>query len=176
MNLRTVLVVILLAGSAMAQTPAKPGPEVEKLDYFVGTWTAEGAIPPGPWGKGGKYSITHKHEWMTGKFFLITRTESKMPGELGGDGESIGFTGYDIDKKVYTETGFDSRGGQGVDQGSLDGDTWTWTGSEKLPDGQTIQHRGTAKMLSPGSYRAKFEVSNDGTNWMVMMESTVTKK
>jgi hypothetical protein len=31
-------------------------------------------------------------------------------------------------------------------------------------------------MLSPTSYRFKFEVSKDGTNWQVMMEGTVTKK
>jgi hypothetical protein len=31
-------------------------------------------------------------------------------------------------------------------------------------------------MLSPTSYSAKFEVSKDGTNWLVMMDSIVTKK
>ena len=176
MNLRTVLAVIVLAASALAQKQAEPGPDIKKLDYFVGTWTAEGTIPPGPWGAGGKYTITHKHEWMTGKFFLISRTESNMPPDLGGHSESITFTTYDTDKKMYTATGFDSGGGHGIDQGSLDGDTWTWTGSEKLPDGQVIQHRGTSKMLSPTSYMAKFEVSKDGMNWQVMMQSTVTKK
>jgi hypothetical protein len=47
---------------------------------------------------------------MTGNFFLVCRTDSKMPPELGGDSESISFTGYDADKKVYTDTGFDSQG------------------------------------------------------------------
>jgi hypothetical protein len=35
MNLRTVLVVILLAGSALAQKATDPGPELKKLDFFV---------------------------------------------------------------------------------------------------------------------------------------------
>jgi Protein of unknown function (DUF1579) len=175
-NFRIVLAVILLAGSTLAQKPAAPGPEVKKLDFFVGTWTGEGNIPPGPWGAGGKYSITHKNEWMTGNLFLLCRSDSRMPADLGGDSESIGFAGYDTDKKVYTVTGFDGHGEQGVELGSLNGDTWTWTGSEKLPDGHVIQHRETNKMLSPTSYRAIFEVSNDGTNWTVMMDSTVTKK
>jgi len=176
MNLRTVLMVILLAGFALAQKPAEPSPEVKKLDFFVGTWTGEGTIPPGAWGTGGKYTVAHKNEWMTGNFVLVCRSDSKMPPELGGDSESFGFAGYDTDKKVYTVTGFDNRGGQGVEQGSLDGDTWTWTGSEKLPDGQVIQHRETNKMLSPTSYRAVFEVSKDGTNWLVMMDTKVNKK
>jgi hypothetical protein len=99
-----------------------------------------------------------------------------MPPELGGDTKSISFTGYDVDQKEYTETEFTSQGGSGVTQGSLNGDTWTWTSSEKLRDGQVIQQRETNKMLSPTSYSTKFEVSQDGTNWMVMMEAKVTKK
>jgi hypothetical protein len=31
-------------------------------------------------------------------------------------------------------------------------------------------------MLSPTSYRSKFEVSKDGTNWLLMMDSIVTKQ
>jgi hypothetical protein len=89
MKLRTVLALILLAGTISAQTPAKPGPEVQKLDFFVGTWKAEGTIPPGPWGAGGKYSVTHTNEWMSGNFFLISHSESKMPPGLGGDRTSI---------------------------------------------------------------------------------------
>jgi len=87
-----------------------------------------------------------------------------------------GFTGYDPDKKVYTETEFTSQGGSGVTQGTLNGDTWTWTWTEKLPNGQVIQHRGTDKMLSPTTYSGKDSVSEDGIKWLVIMESTVTKK
>jgi len=175
-NLRTVLAIILLAGSALAQMPVKPGPEVKKLDYFVGTWTGEGTIPPGPWGPGGGFSVTHTHEWMVGNFFLETHSDIKMPPDLGGESKSIGFTGYDPDKKVYTETEFTSQGGSGVTQGTLNGDTWTWTWTEKLPNGQVIQHRETNKMLSPTTYSGKDEVSQDGIKWLVMMEGKVTKK
>lgn len=175
MNLRTILAVIILAGSALTQAPPTPGPEVKKLDFFVGTWTEDGTIPPGPWGAGGKYSITHTNEWMKGNFFLISRKQSRMPPDLGGETEQIGFLGYDADKKMYTATGFDSNGGQGSVQGTLSDDTWTWTGSEEYK-GETIRNRGTYKMLSPNSYRSKFEVSSDGTNWLVMMEATATKK
>ena len=38
------------------------------------------------------------------------------------------------------------------------------------------KHRGTYKMLTPNSYRSKFEVSFDGTSRLVMMDATVTKK
>jgi len=174
-SLKTVLAIIFIAGSALSQTPAEPGPEVKKLDYFVGTWTAEGTIPPGPWGAGGKFSVTHTYEWLAGNFFLESHSDFKMPPDLGGERKSTGIMGYDADKNVYTSIEFTSQGGRGVAQGSLTGDTWTWTSSEKF-DGQEIQQRATDKILTPNSYSAKFEVSQDGTNWMVMMEAKVTKK
>lgn len=172
MNFRTVLVIVLLAGSAWAQLPEKPGPEVKKLDYFVGTWTAEGTIPLGPWGAGGKFSVTHTNEWVAGSFFLETHSDFKMPPDLGGDIKSTGFLGYDTDKNVYTSIDFTSHGGHELAQGSLNGDTWTWASSEKH-DGQEIQQKATNKILSPNSYSAKFEISQDGTNWMIMMEAKV---
>jgi hypothetical protein len=113
---------------------------------------------------------------MTGNFFMVCHSEFKMPPQLGGDSMSISYTGYDADKGMYTDTEFTSQGRSGVTQGNLDGDTWRWTRSEKSSDGQTIQQRETGKMLSPTKYRAIFEVSKDGTNWMVMMNSNFTKK
>ena len=155
MIFKTILANILLAGSVLAQMPAMPAPELKKLDYLVGTWTAEGTIPPGPWGAGGKFSVIHKNEWM--------------------HGNSTGFIGYDAHKNVYTSIDFTSRGRREVAQGSLNGDIWTWTSSE-THDGQNIQQRTTNTILSPKSYIAKFEFSRDGTNWAVMMEAKVTKK
>lgn len=175
MNFRTVFAVFILTGLALAQMPAKPSPELKKLDYFVGTWTAEGTIPPGPWGEGGKFSVTHTNEWIAGNFFVESHSEFRMPSALGGDRQSTGILGYDAEKNVYTSTEFTSQGGRDVAQGSVNGDTWTWTSSEKY-EGQEIQQRATNKILSPNSYSAKFEISQDGTNWTVMMEAKVIKK
>src|SRR5580704_2323068 len=71
-NLKAVLVssLVLVTASAWGQMAPKPGPELKKLDYFVGTWTAEGTIAPGPWGAGGKFSSTDTMEWMPGNFFV----------------------------------------------------------------------------------------------------------
>ena len=175
MNFRVVFAIILLAGSASAQMPPKPSPEVKKLDYFVGTWTAEGTISPGPWGAGGKFSVTRTNEWMAGNFFVESHSDFRMPSDLGGDRKSTGIIGYDAEKNVYTSTEFTSQGGREIAQGSLNGDTWTWTSSAKY-DGQEIHQRATNKILSPNSYSAKFEVSEDGTNWIVMMEAKASKK
>lgn len=175
MYFRTALAIIFLAGCALAQTPAEPNPELKKLDYFVGTWTAEGTISPGPWGEGGRFSVTHTYSWMAGNFFLESHSDFRMPPDLGGDGKSIGFIGYEADKNAYTSIEFTSQGGREVAQGKLTGDTWTWTSSAKH-DGQEIQQRSTNKILTPNSYSARFEVSLDGTHWVIMMESKVVKK
>jgi hypothetical protein len=50
MNLKTIFVsaLFLFGAAAWGQMPAKPGPEVKKLDYFLGNWTVEATIGQGP--------------------------------------------------------------------------------------------------------------------------------
>jgi hypothetical protein len=76
---------------------------------------------------------------------------------------------------VYTSTEFTSQSGPDVAQGSVNGDTWILDEFWKY-EGQEIQQRSTNKILSPNSYSAKFEISQDGTNFTVIMEAKVTKK
>ena len=70
MNLKTILLstLILVSASVWAQMAPKPGPEVKKLDYFVGTWSVEGTIAQGPWGAGGKFTTTDTNRMDAGQF------------------------------------------------------------------------------------------------------------
>ena len=71
---RSVLVVILLVlaapclASGQPQTPAPPtpGPEYQRLGYFVGTWKTDSGE-------------TVTYEWFTGGFSLIGRVENSGP-------------------------------------------------------------------------------------------------
>jgi hypothetical protein len=177
MNRKAIFVAasVLFAISARAQMDAKPGPEVKKLDYFVGTWTTEGTVAPGPWGAGGKFSSTNTTEWMPGNFFIVGHTDTKMPPEAGGEGKETSYTGYDTNQNAYTYDAFSSQGRHDVSKGTLTGDTWLWT-SEANYGGQEIKQKMTIKILSPVSYFIKFEVSLDGTTWMTFMEGKATKK
>jgi hypothetical protein len=166
---------VFLAASALAQTPSKPGSEVKKLDYFVGAWTLDGTIVPGPWGDGGKFSSSNTTAWMDGNFFLVGHSDFKMPAELGGDGKGTSFMGYDADQNVYTYDAFNSLGRRENSKGTLTGDTWVWTGSANY-GGQEIQRKTTMKVVSPNSYTFKLEVSIDGTNWMTFMDVKATKR
>lgn len=177
MNLRTALIpfVLFIAASSWAQMPSKPGPELKKLDYFIGIWTTEGTISQGPWGMGGKFSSADTNEWMPGGFFLVGHSDFKMPPEVGGEGKATSFMGYDTNENVYTYDEFNSQGRREASKGTLSGDTWTWNSSQNY-GGQDIKQKMTIKELSPTSYALKFEVSMDGTNWMTFMEGKCTKK
>jgi len=61
------------AGQALAQSPPaepKPGPEHKKLEYFVGKWSLEGEMKPGPMGPGGKMTASENCEWFMGGFHV----------------------------------------------------------------------------------------------------------
>ncbi len=177
MKIKIALVPFLLviAASAWAQMGAKPGPEVKKLDYFVGTWTTEATVAPGPWGAGGKFTATDTNEWMPGNFFLVGHSDFKMPPELGGDGKATSFMGYNTDENVYTYDEFNSQGRRESSKGAVSGDTWTWNSSQNY-GGQDIKQKMTIKVLSPTNYNMKFEISMDGTTWTTFMDGKATKK
>jgi hypothetical protein len=171
-----LLITVLFGAGAWAQmAPPKPGPELKKLDYFLGTWTTEGTVAQGPWGAGGKFSITDSSEWSLGNFYVQGHGEFKMPPEVGGDGKEVSWMGYDTNENVYTRDGFNDQGQHETSKGTLSGDTWTWNSSQ-VYGGQEIKQRMTIKVVSPTSYTMKFEVSIDGTNWMTFMDGKATKK
>jgi Protein of unknown function (DUF1579) len=177
MKLKTILfsAVVLLGCSACAQMASQPGSEVKKLDYFVGSWSVDGTIAPGPWGAGGKFNSTETSEWMTGNFFVVGHSDFKMPPEIGGEGKAVSYMGYDTDENVYTYNEFNSEGRRQVSKGTVSGDTWTWTSTHNY-GGQEIKQRMTIKTLTPASYSMKYEVSMDGTNWSTFMDAKATKK
>ena len=155
---------------AQMQMP-KPAPELKNLDYFVGTWTTDGDMKPGPMGPGGKMTSTGHSEWMDGGFFLVIHSDFK--GSMG-NGTSAAVMGYNSDEKAYTYDEYNSMGEAEHSQGRLDGDTWTWGADEKM-GGQTMKGRFTMKILSPTSYSFKYELSSDGAQWTTVMDGKTTK-
>lgn len=164
---------LFAVGSIQAQMMAPPAPELKKLDFMSGNWTAEGTINPSPGMPGGKFAETSQAEWMDGNYFLVEHSD----GDFGamGKAKELAVMGYDADRKVYTYHAFSSTGENESATGTVDGDTWTWTSDEHM-GGMTMKGRYTMKVLSPTSYTMKFELSQDGTNWMTAMEGKATKK
>jgi len=168
-----VLCLMFVAGAACAQMgPMTPAPELKKLDFLAGNWTAEGTVTM-PGMPGGKFSMTTRAEWMEGSFFLLEHSDFMIAGM--GSGKEIAILGYDPDHKVYTYHAFSSMGEAESSTGTVDGDTWTWLSEENM-GGKMMKGRFTMKVLSPASYTMKYETSSDGTNWMTGMEGKATKK
>ena len=164
---------ILFASNAMAQMDMpKPGPERKKMEVFAGSWTLEGDMKPGPMGPGGKMTEKETCEWMEGNFFIVCH--ASYTSERMGSGVGLSVMGYSNDDKTYTYREFSGDGEFMDSRGKLDGDTWTWTGDEKM-GGMTSKSRFTMKMTSATSYNFIFDTSQDGTNWTTLMEGKATK-
>ena len=157
---------------AQLQDTPKPAPELKKLDYLVGTWSARGELKPGPFGPGGKFTGTTRVAWMDGGFFLVTH--SNFSGALG-KGTETAYMGYDADEQKYTYDSFNSLGEADHALGTLDGDTWTWLSETRLRS-HTNKGRLTMKILSPTSYTFKFETSPDGATWTTLLVGQDTKQ
>ncbi len=124
--LLSILCCLIFSTSGFAQmSMPTPAPELKKLDFLVGTWNDEGEMKASPMGPGGKMTMTEKNEWMPGGFFLVLHStfNSAM-----GSGSGMAVMGYDQEAKQYTYDEFNSMGERTHSTGSLDGDTWTWTG------------------------------------------------
>ncbi len=165
--------VLSLGVSTQAQAPQgppKPGPEVNRLAYFVGNWKEEGKSTAH--GMEGPVSSTQKWEWVPGGFFIEGHSDNKSPA---GAFKILAVLGYDPETKMYTYNAYDSWGEQITAHGNVDGDTWTWT-IETVMQGKTMKTRLTEKEVSKTQYTLKYESSADGGNtWSSDLESTFTK-
>jgi hypothetical protein len=160
-----------LTAEEKKQGPPKPGPEVKKLAYFVGTWNTEGEVKPNPMMPAGKMTSTDDCKWYPGGFFVVCN--SKGNGPMGAV-HSMGLLGYSTEDKAYTYSGIDSTGYAGHGTGSTDGRSWTYTSEDKM-GGKVFHGRYTMSELSSDSYSFKYEMSEDGKTWNTVMEGKSTK-
>jgi hypothetical protein len=170
-------IVISAAGAQLvaAQAPpaATPGPEQKRLAYFVGKWTADGDVKPGPMGPGGKVTSTDECQWFAGGFSVVCNSTGTTPG---GPSKSIGILGYSPEEKVYTYYGVDNTNMTmgSVPKGTVQGDTWVYN-DEGMMGGKKVKTRVTIKELSATAYTFTMEVQGPDGKWAQMMESKSTK-
>jgi Protein of unknown function (DUF1579) len=165
--------ILQIAAAAQAPPAPKPGPEHQKLGFFVGKWTGEGEMKPGPMGPGGKLTSSDSCEWFEGKFAVVCHSEGKSPM---GPMKSVGILGYSPEEKVYTYYGVDNSGmmAASVARGTLQGSTWTYN-DESMMGGNKVKTRVTIKELSPSAYSFVLEMQGPDGKWAPMMESKNTK-
>lgn len=168
--------VLAAAAAAQAQekkmeTP-KPGPEVKKLAYFVGTWQSEGELKPNPFMPAGKYTSTDRCEWFHGGFQVVCHSTGKGPS---GATYGLGILAYNPAEKTYTYYGIDNTGWAEGSKGTVEGMTWVYTSESKMGD-KTYHGRYGMTETSPTSYTFKYESSEDAKNWTLVMEGKATRQ
>ncbi len=149
-----------------------PAPELQKLDYFVGTWLLDGEMKSGPMGSGGKVTETDINQWMDGGFFLVVRSEFTIAGVSG---TGVAYMGFDPNDKTYTYDEFNSMGDAIHSKGTVEGDRWIWTGDRKTESG-VAKTRWVVNILSTTSYDFKFETSANVDEWNTVMAGRATKQ
>jgi hypothetical protein len=169
------LAVLLTSGLLAAALPVRaeekkmeaprPAPEVKKLGYFFGTWNSEAEVKPNSFMPAGHYTWTEKCDWYPGGFHLLCFTAGKGPAG-GTRGMAILF--YNREEKAYTYWGIDDSGHSNASRGTVDGNNWTYTSDEKMA-GKTFHGR-YSLTASETSYTFKYETSEDGKNWTLVME------
>jgi hypothetical protein len=159
--------------AAQSQQPPKPGPEHQRLAYYVGKWSTEGKMEPSPMGPGGTMTSIDTCEWFEGRFAVVCHYEGKTPI---GPSKGLGILSYNADEKVYTYYGTDSSGMTmtTIPRGTVQGDTWTYM-DESMMGGQKMKTRVTIKELSANAYTFKMEMQGPDGKWAPMMESKSTK-
>jgi Protein of unknown function (DUF1579) len=161
----------------LAQTPA-PGPKVQLLQVYAGSWSFVQefeATPFSPAGKGTK----HSQAAMTlGGFFLEERGEGRGPDGTYG---WLAVTAYDPESRNYQQFTFDNRGFASRPEhgevviGKVRAGTWTWTWDEE-GQGRRYHCEAVDTFASDGrSYSYQWRYSADGKDWKPWLKGVATK-
>ena len=128
----------------MTESPPERSAAHDRLDVFLGQWTAEGEA----YGSGTAESWTSSHtaRWHTGRFFLI-QDERALTG--GKPFDTLGIMGVDPETHRYFIRSFENHGFYRHYDIANEGRVWTFSGELE---------------------RARIEVSGDGRTQMITWE------
>jgi len=158
---------------ATVQQP-KPGLEVQRLAYYLGTWRGEGATKGGPFGPPGKLSSAMTCDWFAGGFHLVCRGEERGPT---GKRTFLNILAYDEKAKAYTEYGISSLGESEYSTGgSIVGNKRTFVKDlDSGVEGKHVKLTYIEVQVSPTFYTYQAEASINGGPSMVIAQGKVTK-
>lgn len=166
-----LVVSLVVMPVTLAAQATKPGPELKRLDAFVGTWNVEGQAQASPYGPAAKVVSVDRFEWMPGGFFMTHHWDARQ-GTVEIKGMEV--IGYDGRTKGYTSRFFDNAGNTGSLRGTLQGNGWRWAGDSDV-GGKPIKERCTVIVVSPDSFTNKCEYSTDGIKWLPNIDSRSTR-
>jgi hypothetical protein len=143
----------------------------KKLAKFVGNWKGDESIHPMPWDpKGGPATGVSKCKLVGGDFHLLMEYQQKRGKTVTHIGHGV--IGYHPEKKQYSMNWFDNMG-SGAEPAY-----GTWNGAKLVfqAAGPMGHSRYTFSITKPDSYRFMMEMSEDGTNWALVMAGHYKKQ
>jgi hypothetical protein len=141
------------------------------MDYFAGDWKMQGTMKLSPAVPGGDFTSTEHSEWVSGNFFL--QTKSSMHSVMG-DTRGVRVMEYNADDNVYTYNAYNSLGEHQMATGHVLDNTWTWISEAKL-NGVIAKGRYTITVVSPVVYTFKYETLTSNGSWATVMEGKATR-
>lgn len=143
---------------------AEPGPEVKRLEVFIGRWINEGYVVREDGTPGSKILTSDVYEWAPGRFFVIHPAYGRI-GDAGVGGVEI--IGYDTANQKYRSHFFDSQGNSSVSELIFNGETWIF---------QDADTRCTSVFSEDGNTQtAHHERRDQNGNWVPSMEVVLAK-
>ncbi len=173
------LPLLCLAPALLAQAPPaapKPGPEMAKLQPFVGTWKVEEIVEPGVMGPGGKGYGTSRVTMGPGGFSIRISYHSEspkgpMPG-FHGEGDML----WDGEAKTYKQSWVDSMGPMMVvGTGHWEGDVFLMV-TEFNMQGMAVKSVDRFTDISPKGFTITNESSMNGGPMKKFMTLIHTRK
>ena len=149
----------------------KPTEAHRKLAALAGRWTGTETIPPCPWDpKGGTAVGRCENRIAADGFILVHDYEQERNGAVTFRGHGV-FT-HDAAVNCYLLYWWDSMGvAANVFKGNFNGDTLQMT---------CVDHQGHSRTTwgfpAPNTYSFRMEMSQDGQQWMTMMEGDYTRE
>jgi hypothetical protein len=164
-----ILAFVSASAFAQAQQAPKPGPEVARLGYYVGTWRGQGETKAGPFGPAGKLASKIACGWFEGRFHLVCRGEETGPT---GTRAFLEIRGYDARAKAYTGYSISSLGDtESVSGGKFAGDKLVFL----LSGGKGVRIRYTEAHVSRDLYTYSAEASIGGKPWATIAEGRIVR-
>ena len=149
----------------------KPTEAHRKLAALAGRWTGQETIPPCPWDPKGGTAVGHCDNRVAVDGFIVVHDyEQVRNGAVNFRGHGV-FT-HDSAANCYVLTWWDSMGvAANVFKGNFNGDTLQMT---------CVDHQGHSRTTwtfpAPNTYTFRMEMSQDGKQWMTMMEGNYTRE
>jgi hypothetical protein len=159
-----------MTADTKSQQP-KPSVEHRKLGVFLGRWHTTGEVAATDGTPAARVDALDTYTWYPGEFFLVHDAD----GKVGDDAiNSLEIIGFDPERRCYVASFFDSTGGSGEEEIRVEGNTWTWRGSNVMG---VREHRCIAVVSQDGrTVNARHEKSDDGATWALWMDVTLQKE